>query len=270
MNKIFTIISILTIPLLYGQESKKYTYEEINIKLDSIMNEANLLYKYEKSAWISTDLAHENSNIRKKIGGFLTYKANDTIKTIIFNKERNKCIAEYVFIDDFKKPNKEIFVERNFTRTEQNLQKTKEIIFEQLSDEKFEVGVPEGFNLNPILIPENEKYKLYLITGTSQSNIIPFGNDYLFQTDENGKIESWKKFHSRLIPTYTTAPNGEKITETTHSHLRTNPFISATDICTFKLYGKLYDLNEFSIYSSVLGIYLKYNITKDKVEIIEK
>ncbi|MBL0145381.1 MAG: hypothetical protein IPP48_06115 [Chitinophagaceae bacterium] len=269
MNKILTILSVLTISLVYGQESKKFTNDEINIKLDSIMVEANLLYQYEKSAWISTDLANENKKIRKKFGGFLTYKSNDTIKTIIFDKERNKCIAEYIFIDDFKKPNKEIIAERNFTLTEQNLQKTKEIILEQLTDKKFDVGVPEGFNLNPILIPENEKYKLYLITGTSQSNVIPFGNDYLFQTDKNGKIESWKRFHSRLIPTYTTTPNGGKVTETTHSHLRTNPFISATDICTFKLYGKLYDLNEFSIYSPALGIYLKYNLSKDKVEIVE-
>jgi hypothetical protein len=270
MNKLLTIISILFFTLAYGQEIKKYTNDEIKLKLDSIMVEANLLYKFEKSAWISTDLANENKIIRKNIGGILTYQLNDTIKTIILNEKRNKCIAEYIFINDFKKPSEEIISERNFTPKEQNFQKIKEVILEQLSDKKFEVGVPEGFNLNPILITKNEKYKLYLITGTNQSNIIPFGNDYLFETDKNGKIETWKRFHSRLIPTYTKTKDGGKVTETTHSHLRTNPFISATDICTFKLYGKLYDLEEFSIYSPALGIYLKYDLIKDKIEIVDK
>jgi hypothetical protein len=253
----------------YGQDIY-YTNEELNLKLDSIMKEANLLYKYERSSWVSTDLAMANNKLKENFGGFLTYKNKDSIKTIILDKEQKNCIAEFIFTDDFKKPKIEIVSERKLTRQETTLQEIKNKMIEELSDPKYEITVPQGFSLNLILMPENRGYKLYIITGTSQANVIPFGNDYLFYTDKEGVIESWKRFHSRLIPQNTTAPNGGKVVQAMHSHLRTTPLISATDICTFKLYGGLYDINEFSVYSPALGKSMKYNLAKDKIEIIEK
>jgi hypothetical protein len=253
----------------FGQDLK-YTNEEISLKLDSIMQEANLLYRYERSSWVSTDLALANSTTKNNFGGFLTYKNEDSFKTIILDKELNKCIAEFIFKDDFNKPKTEIVSERELTQNEMTFQKIKNKIIDQLSDAKYEVSVPEGFTLNVTLMPENNGYKMYMIAGTDQPNVIPFGNDYLFYTNKEGIIQSWKKFHSRLIPAYTTAPNGGKIVMPIHSHLRTTPFISATDICTFKLYAGLYDINFFSIYSPALGKSLKYDLSKDKIEIIEK
>jgi len=253
----------------YGQDIQ-YTNDELNLKLDSIMKEANLLYRYERSSWVSTDLAMANNKLKENFGGFLTYKNKDSIKTIILDKEQKICIAEFIFTDDLKKPTNEIVSERKLTQQETKLHEIKNAMIEDLSDPKYEITVPEGFSFNLILIPENDGYKLYIITGTSQTNVIPFGNDYLFYTNKKGIIQSWKKFHSRLIPQNTTAPNGGKVVQAMHSHLRTTPLISATDICTFKLYGGLYDINEFSVYSPALGKSLKYNLAKDKIEIIEK
>lgn len=269
MKFIIAITCVLSFFFSYGQNNE-YTNDEINLKLDSIMQEANLLYRYERSSWVATDLATVNSKLKDKFSGYLTYKYEDTIKTILFDKEQKKCIAEFCFTNDFNKPTTEILSEKELTLKQIELLKTKNKIIEQLSDTKYEISVPNGFSLNLILMPENQGYKLYVITGTEQLNVIPFGNDYLFYTNKEGIIESWKKFHSRLIPAYTTAPNGATVVQAIHSHLRTTPFISATDICTFKLYGRLCNLNEFSIYSPALGKYLKYNLTKDKIEIIEK
>jgi hypothetical protein len=253
----------------YGQDVN-YTNEEINLKLDSILKEANLLYKYERSSWVSTDLALANSTTKNNFGGFLTYENGGSFKTIILDKGLNKCVAEFNFKDDFNKPKTEVISERELTQNEMTFQKIKTMIIEQLSETKYEVSVPEGFSLNVTLMPENDGYKMYMIAGTDQSNVIPFGNDYLFYTDKEGVIQSWKKFHSRLIPVNTTAPNGGKIIMPMHSHLRTTPFISATDICTFKLYAGMYDINFFSVYSPALGKTFKYDLSKDKVEIIEK
>lgn len=269
MKFIIVFTCLFSCSYSYAQD-KVYTNEEINVKLDSIMQEANLLYRYEHSSWISTDLALANSNVKNNFAGYFTYKKEDTIKTIFFDKEQQKIVAEYCFTNNPGKPTTEIISERKFTSKESELQEIKNKITEQLSDKKYGISIPDGFSLNLILMPENEGYKLYIIVGTTQSNVIPFGNDYVFHTNKEGIIESWKKFHSILIPANTTAPNGGKIVEAIHSHLRTTPFISATDICTFKLYGSLYDLNEFSIYSPALGKYLKYNLNKDKIEIIEK
>ena len=100
MKKALVILGLFSISLVYGQEDKKYTNEEINLKLDSIMIEANLLYQYEHAAWLSTDLANKTKDINKNFGGFLTYKLNDVTKTIIYNKEKTKCIAEYILKND--------------------------------------------------------------------------------------------------------------------------------------------------------------------------
>lgn len=100
--------------------------------------------------------------------------------------------------------------------------------------------------------------------GTRESGVIPFGNDYLFWSDAEGNITDWKKFHSNIIPIYAKGPNGEKVTSSCHSHLPTTPYITATDICTFRLYGELCELEEFSVSAS--GNF-KYNLKTNKIEI---
>ena len=60
--------------------------------------------------------------------------------------------------------------------------------------------------------------------------------------------------------------NGETVTGITHSHLRAEPFISATDICTFKLYGNMYGLKQFKVYSPELSLYFTYNTDKNTIE----
>jgi len=71
--------SLLLLPLLIlfsgillAQEIKMSENELMN-KLDSVLQEGNLLFKYEKAIWISTDLAYENPIIKAEIKDFLTY-----------------------------------------------------------------------------------------------------------------------------------------------------------------------------------------------------
>lgn len=264
MKHIFSLFLIFTSFIIFGQD-QKFTDQEIQQKLDSIKAEGNLLFSMENASWNSSDLAREHKKIAKKLGGYLTYKNNDTVKTVFLNKSQNLIIAEYSFKNDSKKPVKENFKERNLNPTETTLSNVRAKLISQLSAPKHEVGVPEGFNLNIITIPFNENYKNYIITGASEHGVIPFGNDYLFITDKDGNITSNKKFHSRFIPTMTKMQDGSAIASSTHSHIRTNPFISATDICTFKLYAPFSNLEEFSIYSPALGCYIKYNYKKDTV-----
>lgn len=40
--------------------------------------------------------------------------------------------------------------------------------------------------------------------------------------------------NSRMIPAQSKGPNGEKVVSGIHSHLKTTPYITATDICTFR------------------------------------
>ncbi|GAB0156312.1 hypothetical protein CHRYSEOSP005_15760 [Chryseobacterium sp. Alg-005] len=268
MRQIITFILVLTSLCIFGQDTQ-YSDKEIQQKLDSIKAEGNLLFSLENASWNSSDLLQENQKLRDASGPYLTYKNNDTVKTVFLNKEKNLVIAEYAFTNNSKKPVKEVFSSRALRQNEISLKNIRDKVISQLSDPKYEVGVPEGFSLNIITIPFNEYYKTYLIAGASQAGVIPFGNDYLFISDKEGNIISSKRFHSRLIPAFTSGENGT-LTMATHSHLRTTPFISATDICTFKLYAPFSKLEEFSVYSPALQCYMKYNYKKDILEVSKK
>lgn len=265
MKQTISLFLFFICAIIFAQENT-YSDQEFQQKLDSIKAEGDLLYSLESASWNSSDLLHKNKKVRDIAGNYLTYKNNDTVKTVFLNIDQNLVVAEYSFKNNLKKAVKENFGPRKLSNMEVDLRNVRTKIISQLSDPKYEVGAPEGFTLNMITIPFNEGYKTYLIPGTSQSGIIPFGNDYLFYSDKEGVISSSKRFHSRLIPTMTAMANGGKVTMTTHSHLKTTPFISATDICTFKLYAPLTPVEEFSVYSSALGGYMKYNYKKDTLE----
>lgn len=269
MKQIIKFLFIF-IPAITFAQDLKYSEKELQQKLDSIKTEANLLFSYENASWHAGDLANSNPKIRENMGSYLTYGVKDIIKTVFLNKDQSKIIAEYDFKNNQKSPVKESFTQRELNNAESTLKNIHSVVIPQLSDPKYEVSLPHGFSLNLILIPFNENYKIYLISGTSQSGVIPFGNDYLFVSDKKGTIISNKKFHSRLIPAQTSMQDGSELTMVTHSHLKTNPFITATDICTFKLYAPLTKLEEFSVYSPALGTYMKYNYKKDTIEVVKK
>ncbi|WP_288436164.1 hypothetical protein [uncultured Chryseobacterium sp.] len=261
---------IFFMSIILSAQNLTLSDKELKKKLDSIKTEGNLLYTYENASWHAGDIVGSNKRLAENTGSYITYQKNDTIKTSFLNKVGNMVIAELSFKNNQTKPVKENFKERVINETETTLKNIRSTIIPQLSDPKYAVTVPQGYSLNMIIIPFNENYKVYLIPGTAQSGVIPFGNDYLFVSDKEGNIISHKKFHSRLIPTSTVLENGGTVTMSTHSHLATNPFISATDICTFKLYAPLTTLDEFSVLSTALGTYIKYNYKKDNIEVVKK
>lgn len=262
-----TLMIILSVVLFSSVNAQvSYSENELIQKCDSILNEGENLYQYEKAAWITSDLAMDKKEIKKQFGGLLIYRRNDSISAIVLSKKGSKCIYEVIFKTDFNKPCKENPSARELTENEKNLQHIKtKMIEDALKNKKHQVTCPQGYNFNMVLIPYELGYKLYFILGTSQSNIVPFGNDFVFFGDKEGKITSWRKMHSRLIYSPTEF-NGEKVRSLIHSHLKQEPFITATDICTFKLYGSLYGLNEFEVLSTGLKKYFKYKLKENIIE----
>lgn len=268
MRKLFIIIYLLISSVTLAQ-TIEISEQELKTKLDSVLIEGNLLFKYEKSAWISTDLAQENKDIKKDFGGFFTYEDQEKIKVIILGKKSQNCIAEYIFENDFTKPQTVKIESRELSNKEIDLLEIRDKILINVSNEKYGISIPEGYSPNLILLPSQEKYKLYIIMGTSQNDLIPFGNDYFFIADKNGEIENWQKFHSRIIPGHTKM-DGNKVSKFTHSHLKTTPLITATDICTFMLYAPLYEIDTFSVYSPTIGKYMTYSLKDNKILVSEK
>jgi len=265
MKKILVVAYFLSI-LVLGKSQTNLTETKIRIITDSILSEGNLLFKYERAAWMSTDLARENGKVKKEFSSYLVYQRNDTIKALILNRDGD-CLYELSYFDNFYKPCDEIVKKRKLTELENRLLSVKQSVIGQIIENKYEVTCPEEFNLNFVLIPSESGYRFYILTGTGKSDVIPFGNDYLFLADDQGKVTSWKKIHSGLIPAYTKMEGDKIVMSMMHSHRRAEPFISATDICTFKLYAPLYDFNSFSVYSPALSKTFTYYMDKNIVEI---
>ena len=269
MKKLSFLVAILLFSSIMLAQTIDISESELKAQLDSILIEGNLLYKYEKAAWVSTDLAMENKTVKNDYGGFFTYEEDGAIRVIILGKKYQNCIAEYSFESNFSKSKSKQIQSRELSDKEIDLIEVREKILENIVEKEYEVTVPEGYSPNLILLPFAEKYKLYIIMGTSQRELIPFGNDYLFIADQNGEIENWHKFHSRIIPGYTKM-DGNKVTELTQSHLRTTPIITATDIWTLMLYAPFYDIYTFSVYSPALGKYMIYDLKDNKITVKEK
>lgn len=264
MSKHFLLILTLFISLnLFSQEKINQS------KLDSILVEADLMYKYEKSVWNSTDLLMSNKKLKKKYGGYIVHHSNDTLTVTYLDKTQKESIARYSYkFDNLNKPLITSIETSKLTTIEKELFDIKGKMTNQLSDSKYNVTIPQDYNPNLVLIKDNNEYRLYIIMGTSQTGVIPFGNDYLFKSDSKGNITYWKKFHSRMIPTMAEF-NGQKVTESFHSHLRTTPYITATDICTFRLYAQYTELKKFSVYSPAFGKSMTYILKTNKIEIEE-
>jgi hypothetical protein len=265
MKKTLTLLIIIFISTLSYSQSNS-----LKVKLDSIIKEAELLYNYEKVAWNSTDLLMSKRKLKKQYGGYLIHHSNDTIFASFIDKKQKKRIARYSFTTtNLKTPFNSNFELKSLSETEKELLDIKNKILNQLSDKKYEVRFPNGFNPNLVLIKNSNEFKLYILMGTSESGVIPFGNDYLFRADSSGKIIKWRKFHSRLIPAQTEMPGIGKITSAIHSHLRTTPYITATDICTFRLYAEFTEIKSFKVYSPAIGKYMEYNLNNNLIEITE-
>ncbi len=248
---------------------KNYTDDQLKIITDSILKEGELLYKLEKSAWWMTDFAKEEKKIANSNGGYFSYASNDTIKCIIYNKKRTKVIAEAGFIDAFSKPEYVNTESRDATEFERKSFDIRSKIIDSLVNPIYELEVRKNFSYNAILIPQDNGYRFYLILGSNVGRVIPFGGDYLFNSDNNGVITSFCKIHPKLIATSTRGVNGEFQDTISHSHGAEIPFITATDICTFLLYGKMYNISALSIYSSVLNLTFKYYWKPNIISIVK-
>ena len=263
MRKISILTAIILIScfsVVYSQ-TNNYTEAELGQKCDSIIQEGNLLYRYEKAAWVFSDMYMNKPEMMETAATYLTYEQGDSIKCILVDKE-GKCCFEVSFLET-STPCLVRHLYRDLSDYEDNLLNTRTKILNSIVENKYEVATFKDYSLNWILLPFEKGYKLYAINGTQKAEEVPIGNDYLFITNREGEIQSWKKFHSSLIPIGKAKPGGKHF----HSHRKQEPFISATDICTFKLYQNQVGLTSFGVYSPALSTYFIYQLETNTIKI---
>lgn len=207
-----------------------------------IVKEGKLLYRSEMASWFGTDLFLEKYRKAENIGGYFSYTVSDTAKCIFFSKSENpKVIGTILFDSTYDlKAAKTDMGERSFTAFENELYTIRKLaLAEANADTLFKTY--NNTNLNFIPLIYGTERKVYILTGTQESGVVIFGNDYMLTFDDNNKLVIKKQLHKNIIPIYYGGKDeeGKQVMGAMHSHLpETGDFITATDICTLLLYSK--------------------------------
>lgn len=220
---------------------------------DSVIKEGHRLYFYEKINWNAADFLLANHNL-DEVGASLTYMAEDSLMTALFaDKSKTKTVCELQWDMRANKYNP-IDTIRNLTEREKELIERRIIIMTRMQDVADSInGIPQDFgNFNFDIIRINDDItRLYILTGTVQNNMIPFGNDYSIDFDNDNNIVAFRRYHNSLLAIQATH-DGETVTPI-HSHLTNNPYITPTDICNYLLYARdVHGIKSFIVYSPKL------------------
>lgn len=245
--------NLLIILLLNYFALHSFGQVDLNIESQNILEKGFKLYKLERSAWISSDsIVNKIKDIN--ISGFVSYFDTNTIKVIFYEKindddflihftlEYDTSIkVKYLNINDHKrKPESE---EKNYIELRES---TLDLIshFEKLYTNY------ENTGKNIAILKEKGKYKIYLMTGSTEYGILPIGNDYEFECKENSTIiEFVCKIHQNYLPiNLIDIPKNIKASMHTHSN-KSSDFITPTDICTMMLYKDFFTIKEHIVVS---------------------
>lgn len=237
MKKIITTLSLLIICLaLYSQ---KNPFEQ------SIVDEGMKLYRLELASWYGTDIFYEKFPKEKdNIGGYFSYVKDNKTVCVFYDRNKNpQLLARISFDKDFNVKKAKIDKSKGkLTEYENEFYiLRKNAISEMLSDTMFKFYENSRPNLIPFV--EGNIRKVFVLTGSLESEIVIFGNDYLLTFDSMNNVISKEKIHDNIMfSRYSSTKNKESkelFSGPNHYHTKGgSDFITSTDICTIMLYFK--------------------------------
>jgi len=236
---IISVFCILSYAFSFGQ------VDRIQIA-DSISKEGKKLYRSEMASWYGTDVFMEKfKSESNNIGGYFSYPNEGKETCLFFSKGENPQVLGTISFTNSYDPSKAQVDDRKreFTSLELDYYLLRKAAFTQVNSDTSFFRTYKSTSLNLIPLIENNKKQVYILTGTSRTDIVIIGNDYLLNFDKDNKLISKRKLHANIIPLQTKVEEEKeegKITMgSVHNHLpETGDYITATDVCTFMLYEK--------------------------------
>lgn len=230
-DTVLTFITILAVTVSFGQ-SKDET---------EAVDEGTRLYKSEMASWYGTDIfLSKFSDRRQYTGGYFSYLDGDKAVCVFFSKGENPKIIGSFSFDSTYNTNTAIIdgQERELTTKEWDLLTIRQIALNEFrSDTLFK----SYKDMNPNFIPLNDEKgkRVYILTGPQKQGIVVFGNDYLLTFNKDNQLKEKRQLHKNILTIEYGEKDGKQIISTMHTHLpETGDIITATDICTLKLYSK--------------------------------
>lgn len=277
MRSLLLSLFLVVISPLYGQEDESpfapdSIQELLRPKLDSILEEANHIYQLDQVAWHSSDIFMAlDREITSKAGGYVIMESRRNITCIWYDREVQHSLCELVFRkSDVSTPKDTKIEERELTNDELEFIDAKsqvlEAAFKAYGDQ---ITIAEGVQFNPVFFEIEDGWRLYLMPGYSGDYIIPIGNDYMIELNEDLLPTRFIKYHTRLLPQTIEPQEGKEIESLMHSHIKTSPLISPVEICIFRAYTAVYNLDiSLHVYSTYYGVIFMYNDSLDRILIL--
>lgn len=241
----------------------------INAINDSIVDEGYNLYLHDKLNWALSDYYKQMCSSKTASLSVVGILNDSLMSGIMIDVDQLKCVFE-CRLNLNTGELEPINMVRGLSRMELARAERQVTLLEKIGEIDGISNVKEAGNLNiDVVEMGNNLTRLYLIQGTNKSKLIPFGNDYSFDFDDNCNLIARRKYHNSFIPIDFAQKQGN-IRKCTHSHLADNPYITPTDVATFLLYGHdLYGMSTFSVYSTALGCYFTYNAQAHSILLVE-
>ncbi|WP_158825849.1 hypothetical protein [Mucilaginibacter lacusdianchii] len=232
MKKLLTVIILFF--LVQNATAQKSELKQI---ADSIKAEGEMLYRSEWASGHSTQIFASGFGGKKLLsGGYFSYETKKGIATVFFSKDEYPVVIATVKFNHGLDSSiyKIDTTTRKFTEIEKDFytirSKAEQTV---LNDTLFKFYQNISLNLVPVI--RNGAKKVYVITAQTAPDEVLLGNDYLIIFNKDNNIIKKTKLHNNLIPLG--AGGKEAIKASSHLHLgETSPFITATDICAFKLW----------------------------------
>lgn len=220
------------------------SFAQLDLKSPDITNpveEGKILFKLECAAWIATDTLYAKyESYKSKVGGYLCYEASDTVKTIFWNKENSsEILVTFSFLKEFKSKIID-FKSRNVSSNEKYLINLKLNALKKIyknENEDFTFYENTSFNLIPII--HKDEGIVYVLTATTDPEVVILGNDYIMKYNLKGDFKELDTYHKSLlrITKSNVMKNGLKIESVAHTHMK-KYIITPTEVCTLLLYRK--------------------------------
>lgn len=226
---------------------------ELDRIADSIKREGELLHHSDWASWYGTDVFLARLPGRRSLsGGFLSYDNGKGWTNIFFTKgDVPKVIATIAFAGyNYNKDNYTLdTAERALTPIEKDMFTIRRAAIKRSeTDTLFKFYRNTDYNPIPIMI--NGQKRVYIVTGTSENNVVIFGNDYLFTFNQDNSIAGVRRLHKNIIKIITKDTSATIQTGGMHTHLpETGDFITATDICTLMGYEQFTNWQTYYVLS---------------------
>lgn len=226
-----------------GNEKKKKIKrpkpEVIQAINDSICDEGYNLYIAEMVNWMSTDSVMAHCSRDELEGNVIWQPTDSTWCAVFYDEDAKNCVFE-MHLNCIDHSMAFSYDKRPMTEAELVQIKLRQVMLNNVL-EKYGDMIRYNKNIgNPnwdfVRINDNI-IRLYILQGTVHPNMIPFGNDYSIDLDNNGTPLCFRKYHNSLIAVNTVDDEGNSVESVMHSHLPDNPYITPTDVCNFLLYG---------------------------------